>query len=286
MAAMSDQNVRRDGRRPRGRITEPMFLALIMGVTLLAVSSAAPEQAVDHGLAFELKRSPAKANPPLPDTSVYPVQLVLDDDNAEGVFGLAGGQARQFLWFNRFMNPGPFTLEEIWVLFPGPGDVPVGGNIELVVYLDPDGNPANGAQLLASFAETIQAADNVNFSVYTLPSPVNIADSGDVLIGVVNRYFTTGVTPPPTLPAALDTTASQDRSYFALWAGDPPSPPDLSSATAIDVLDGAVSGNFMIRGFGTDIPQAAVPTLSSWGLVLFCGLVAVAGMYVLRMSFT
>ena len=284
MTAMNGRGVRHDGPVGKNRRITCVVLTIVAGLTLFTVSPAAATALVERGLTFELKSSPAKASPPLPPPSVYPVQLVLDDDNAEGIFGLSGSDARQFLWFNQFSNPGPFTLEEIWVLFPGPGNVPPGGDIELVVYLDPDGNPANGAQLLASFAETIQATDNENFSVYTLSSPVSIADSGDVLIGVVNRYFTTGVTPPPTLPAALDTTASQDRSYFALWTGDAPPSPDLTTADVVDVLDGAVSGNFMIRGFGTAIPRAAVPTLSSWGLLLLIALVATAGVILLRLN--
>jgi len=283
MAAMSVRIARHDGHGNESRIPRHVVLTLIVGVTLFAVSSAALAEPVNHGLTVELKSSATKAAPPLPDPSVYPVQLVLDDDNAEGVFGLTGATARQFLWFNQFSNPGPFVLEEIWVLFPGPGDVPPGGDIELLVYLDPDGDPANGAQLLASFAETIQAADGFNFSVYPLSAPVSITDSGDVLIGVVNRYFTPG-TPPPTLPAALDTTASQDRSYFALWTGNAPPSPDLTTADVVDVLDGLTSGNFMIRGFGTDLPRAAVPTLSQWGLLLFITLVAVAGVFLLRLS--
>ena len=85
---------------------------------------------------------------------------------------------------------------------------------------------------------------------------------------MVNRYFETGVDLPPTLPAALDTTVSQDRSYFALWTGDPPNPPDLATASVIDVLDGTTNGNFMIRGFGTASPVVEIPTLSGFAALL------------------
>ena len=280
MAAMSVRFARHNGHGNESRMPKHLVLTLVVGVTLFGFSSAALADPDIDGLTFELKSSATKAAPPLPDPSDFPVQLVLDDDNAEAVFGLAGSEARQFLWFNQFTNPREFVLREIWVLFPGPGDVPPGGNIELLVYLDPDGDPANGAQLLGAYSEVIQEADGFNFSVYPLPAPLSIDAGGDVLIGVVNRYFTPG-TPPPTLPAALDTTASLDRSYFALWSGDVPPSPDLASADTIDVLDGQTSGNFMIRGFGTSI--APVPTLSSWGVLIFIALVAVAGVSLARL---
>jgi hypothetical protein len=40
----------------------------------------------------------------------------------------------------------------------------------------------------------------------------------------------------------------------------------------------------MIRGFGTNLSQAApVPTLSSWGILVFIALVAVAGVCFARL---
>ncbi len=234
------------------------------------------------GMVFELRDFPQRADPPLPDPATFPIQLVLDDDGAEGVFGIAGGTARQFLWFNRFAHPGPFTLEEIWVLFPSGLDVPVDGDVQLAVYLDPDGDPATGAQLLATYDDaTIQVADGDTFSVYPLAPPLTILDPGDVLIGVVNRYFMPG-DPPPTLPAALDTTASLDSSYFALWSGDADDPPELDTAVVIDVLDGMVSGNFMIRGFGRLIGAPIIPTVSQWGLMLLAGLIGAFAVWRLR----
>ncbi len=226
------------------------------------------------GMVFELRDFPQRADPPLPDLATFPVQLVLDDDGAEGVFGLAGGTARQFLWFNRFASPGAFTLEEIWVLFPSGMDVPTGGDVQLAVYLDPDGDPTNGAQLLATYDDaTVQVADGNTFSVYPLDPPVQIIEPGDVLIGAVNRFFMPG-DPPPTLPAALDTTASLDSSYFALWSDDADDPPELDTAIVIDVLDGTISGNFMIRGFGRLIEAPIIPTLSQWSLLLLAALIA------------
>jgi hypothetical protein len=229
-----------------------------IAIVLLALLPAA-------SLADASPTSLLQALPPLPSPGVFPVQLVLDDDGAEGIFGFVGATARQFLWFNQFTNPGPFTLQEIWVLFPDGQDVPPGGDVQLVVYLDADGDPSNGANLLATYDETIQAADGNTFSVYLLSPPLAISGAGDVLVGVINRFFETGVTPPPTCPAALDTTVSQDRSWFALWTGDPPDPPHLATANVVDVLDGAISGNFMIRGFGRAQPTLTVDKVGSGG---------------------
>jgi hypothetical protein len=222
-----------------------------------------------------------EANPPRPDTSTFSAQLVIDDDSAESVFGFSSAGARQFLWFNRFDNPGPFTLEEIWVLFPNGTDISLNDAVQLVVYLDPDGDPANGANLLASYDETVQAVDGDTFSVYPLATPLEIDAAGDVLIGVVNRYFSGA---PPTFPAAYDSPLSQNRSYFALWSGDAPEPPDLATASYVELLSGATTGNFMIRGFGTLRqplgPQ--IPTTNVVGVALLATVLGLCAVILLR----
>ena len=250
-----------------------LSLSLLAALCLLVPSLAAAEP----GLGFiELGPAVPEATPPLPNPDVYPTQLVIDDDSAEGAFGFLGGSARQFLWFNRFDDPGFIRLEEIWVLFPSGTDVIAGDAVQLVVFVDSDGDPTNGADLLGTYDETVQAADGNTFSVYTLPAGLLKSTPGDILIGVVNRYFQTGVDPPPTVPAAFDSTMTQNQSYFALWAGDPPNPPNLSTATDVDLLAGITEGNFMIRGFGS--PQAfPVPAADVSGLALLALLLALAG---------
>lgn len=247
----------------------------LLSLAGLLVATAALSEPADFGLTFEPRPFPVPATPTLPDPDLYPIQLVLDDDQAEGVFGFAGSTARQFLWFQRFDGPEPFILKEIWVLFPSEMDAPLGGDVQLVVYRDPDGDPSNGAELLATYDAAIQAADGDTFSIYPLSPELEILGPGDVLIGVVNRFFDTGVD-PPTRPAALDTTDSQGRAWFALWTGDPPPSPELDGALVIDVLDGAVSGNWMIRGFGTPVPVVAIPTLGGAALAFLALLLAAA----------
>lgn len=261
-------------------------LALTVAVTL---ASAWPATALET--TFELRTAPPPAElllPPLPGSDVFPVQLVLDDDLQEGAFGVAGaGGARQFLWFNRFSRPpgvDQFTLSEIWVLFPGGPGVQAGQAVQLAVYRDPDGDPLTGAELLATVDETIQVADDMTFSVYSLDPPIDVPAGGDVLIGVVNRFVTSGVTPPVN-PATVDLTASEGRSWFAVWTGDPPNPPLLPSDSLLIRLDDfspSVAGDWMIRGFGNGPPVIAIPTLGPLGLVTLVLFLAAAAALVLR----
>lgn len=223
--------------------------------------------------------SPTLAVPPLPSPAVFPVQLVLDDDSAEGSFGVLGGQgARQFLWFNRFTPPGGFSLEEIWVLFPADPNLTIGAAIQIAVYEDDDGDPSNGAVLRTSFNSTVLAADGNIFSIYPLLTPELFTGGGDVLIGVVPRFIVSGVT-PPTAPAAIDTTASQQRSWLGIWIGDPPDPPELTPAPDqfIGLVDDFLPGNWMIRGFGRPLESVAIPTLSVKGILILGLILALLG---------
>lgn len=182
------------------------------------------------------------------------VNLVVDDGAHEHNLGLVfNGFAYQFLWLNRFTpaaNEFPFTLEEIRILFDGSGDVSVGQAIDLAVYQDADGNPANGATLLGVIHDSIKAVDGTTWSVYTLASPIEVSGPGDVLIGVVNRYVLDGVS-LASYPAAIDTTTPQSRSWVGWWIDIPPDPPVLPPDMTFEVITSPYSGNWMIRGYGT-----------------------------------
>jgi len=216
--------------------------------------------------------------PPLPPIGDFPVQLVLDDDTANGDVGVNGATAQQFLWFNQF-SPGPTSLEQIWVLFQPGANMAVGAAIDLVVYEDEDGDPTNGATLLAVIPEQIAELDGQTFSVYDVVPPIETT-GGDVLIGVVPRFITSGVT-SPTSPAAIDTDASQGRSWVALWLADPPATPDLPPDDEIRLIDEFTpAGNWMIRGFGTAIVPD-VPALGNLGLFLLAAGLAFLGLWML-----
>jgi len=276
------------GMGPSGTGTRIGLLAGLIAVVCWGLL-ADPLHAIEPEPEYETRESIGfAAFPPLPTPAQFPVQLVLDDDDQEGVFGVsAAGGGRQFLWFNRFaMPPGveTFQLQEIWVLFPSGAGMNIGDSVQLAVFEDPDGDPSNGATLVAAVDETIQATDDLTFSVYTLNPPVPVSGPGDVLIGAINRFTLPGT--PPVSPASLDLTASQGRSWLAIWNADPPNPPTLpaDAVTArIDDFFPAAAGNWMIRGFGVPVtPIVEIPTLSPLGLVALGLILALAAGWLLR----
>jgi len=266
------------GEDPR-RINVWLVCATCVGVVLsfsLTVSAQLPYQLTMS----ELQPAILRADPPIP---AYPVQLMLDDDSPDSSFGISGTYSQQFLWFNQFANPGAFTLEEIWVLFPpGPG-MTVGAPVELVVMHDPDGDPTNGADLVASLTRTIQVVDGNTFSVY--PVSLSLNRTGDLFIGVVNRFTDPAATPAGTEPASMDTTMGQGRSWWALWnSGSVPNPVSLPPDLALVRLTGPTAGNWMIRAFGAARQEQPIPMLTGVGLAVLLGLLATFGVRLLRRS--
>ena len=67
----------------------------------------------------------------------------------------------------------PFAVEEMWVLFPQDSTL-AGADVQLAVYQDSDGDPTNGATLLATYDVQVQETDGQTFSVYTLDPPAEI----------------------------------------------------------------------------------------------------------------
>jgi hypothetical protein len=257
---------------------------LMMAVLVMVVLVLAGGWSAVSAQSFELTRSPLpqqaqRAEPPLP---AYPVQLVVDDDQPESAFGVNATTSLQFLWFNHFTDPGPFTLEEIWVLFPPGSNMVVGAQVELVVFQDPDGDPSNGAVLLAAYDQTIQVLDGNTFSVY--PVSLAITDPGDIYIGAINRFTDPAATPPLTEPAMADTSTGQNRSWWALWSGPVPDPPVLPPDLALERLEGNTEGNWMIRGFGTALQpqQTAIPVLGWVGTLVLAAFLAAFGLYLVR----
>jgi hypothetical protein len=251
-----------------------------LGALLLLLPLAGVRAASVEVVSVPTPLSP-EALPPLPSPVDFPIQLVLDDDGAEGSVGVTEGQgAKQFLFANRFTTGGSFVLEEIWVLFPA--TVPVGSAIELLVYTDADGNPVNGATLVASLPETVQVADGQTFSIYSA-GDLELVDPGDVWLGVVPRYIVSGVT-PPQLPAAIDGTASQGRSWIGVWTGDPPAPPTLTPVpdAIFQTIDGFTPGNWMIRGFGRLRSLVEIPAAGPAGLAALVAALAAAGFALVR----
>ncbi|MBL8299594.1 MAG: hypothetical protein JNN30_14755 [Rhodanobacteraceae bacterium] len=257
------------------------FTCMALGIVLAPAASAIE-------LTF-LPRSGAHtpATPPLPYGSVLPVQFVLDDNTQEGAFGfVSGAGAAQFLWFNRFTVPNavlPLRLDQVWVLFPAGANMAAGNAVQVVVYQDSDSDPSNGASLLTQFNTTVQAADGTTFSIYNLATPLQLMQPGDLLIGVIPRFITTGQT-SPTSPAAVDNTASAGRSWIAVWNGDPPAQPTLPPDVLITTIDALQpgGGNWMIRAFGTPLPRVPVPASQPSLLALLATALVLAGAQAMR----
>jgi hypothetical protein len=188
------------------------------------------------------------------------VSLVLDDGSMEDSVGVnSSAAAFQFIWLNRFTpapSSFPFMLDTVSVFWPT-GQVATGNAMQIVVYedTDGDGNPQNAALLYAQDV-TVQTVGAWND--YALTTPVALIGPGDVLIGFIDRFVNSGVT-PPNYPAALDETSSVARSWVGWWNADPPNPPALPPNSTFDTIDDlGIPGNWMIRGSGTsggvDVP--------------------------------
>jgi hypothetical protein len=196
---------------------------------------------------FDVAPAPADAWPPS-----GPIQLYLDDNSYDNALGLTAGGS--FVWFNRFTpNPAdfPFVLDQISLIFFTA--VPVGSDMEILVYSDPDGNPANGATFLYSQNVTVQTSDAATWNNYTLTTPVPCNGPGDVLIAVVNR----GATGVGQYPAAMDQTSSAGRSWVGLYTGAVPDPPTFPADDTFTTVDSiGFPGNWMIRASGNaaDVP--------------------------------
>ncbi len=285
-------------RSIRRRAASPRLIGLLLLVGLLLAGTASADSA--PGVQGSARGGLSDGSAPIPsdpdswsidhhapvhsvDMRSGAVELILDDGSREADVGFGDTEAFQFLWFNQFERPPSLAIDlmEIQVLFPPGPEMAPGNAIQLVVYVDPDGDPSNGAELRAAFDDEIQVVDGVSFSVYPLPEPVRIVGAGDVLIGVVNRFVDNGVS-PPSRPAALDTTTSQGRSWVALWTDVPPDDPELPPDLFLDTVDFLEPGNWMIRGFATTVPIVDVPALGPVGLAALATLIALAGGLSLR----
>jgi len=196
----------------------------------------------------------AGGSPDLPPPG-DPVNMILDDGVLENNIGLnSTSSATQFLWLNRF-SPTEFPIEvsriDIWWASVGTGIVG-GESIELVVY-EGGADPCTGATtIVGGETRTIASLDTFDQYVLATPAAVNVGPSID--LAVIDRWVVSGVT-PPVWPAAIDTTATQGRSYVASWSADPPSPPVLPSDGLCGLIDSfGFAGNWLIRGTGTVVP--------------------------------
>ena len=81
-------------------------------------------------------------------------------------------------------------------------------------------------------------------------------------------------------------SSPQGRSWFAVWSGDPPSPPSLPPDQVLLQVDAFQPGNWMTRLVETRQTQAAaIPGVGSVGALMLILVFAMAGWLSLRRSF-
>lgn len=232
--------------KSRSPISYVVFLAI--AAAAVALPALAEQPAFSSRPASQVPGSPDL--PPPGD----PVNLILDDGVFENNIGLnSTSSATQFLWLNRF-SPAEFPIEVSRIDIWWPSAYLVGGeSIELVVY-EGGNDPcaSGGATIVGGENRTVTAVDTFDQYLLGTPATVNVGPSVD--LAVVDRWVVSGVT-PPVWPAALDTTATQGRSYVASWSADPPSPPVLPSDGLCGTIDSfGFPGNWLVRGAGTVVP--------------------------------
>lgn len=192
------------------------------------------------------------------------VSFVLDDGSSEEGRGhLFGANALQFLWFNRFTpapTDFPFALDRVniqWIAEASGSQI--GDAVDLYVWEDADGNPANGAVFRDSVSGIVQATNGA-FSTYVFDPPIIFCSPNDILIGTVDRSVINYVT-GPKWPARYDTqTVTSNRSWYATYTGNPGNPPALP-AEGYGPVD---YGTWMIRGYGAKVPLSTcgIPVLT------------------------
>ncbi|MBK8984913.1 MAG: choice-of-anchor J domain-containing protein [Chloroflexi bacterium] len=206
-------------------------------------------------------------SPDAPDAPDAPIILSVDDGSGENAIGVGGSQ---FLWLNRFTPSAgqfPVVLDQVDVMFGYPastGGINVGELVDIYLYEDADGNPANGAVHRASLTgQAVQAVNGTTWSTYNLAAPVTFNGPGDILIAVVNR--TAGVT-AGTFPAVIDQSSSSQLRSWAGFGAVPGNPPTLPLPTfgIIDSFGANFAGNWLVRGFGTANAACDTPADVPW----------------------
>lgn len=200
---------------------------------------------------------------PAPFILGSPVNYVLDDGSADNTIGLnTGPTANQFLWFNRFqVDPTdlPLRVDQVQVFWSNLGANPpvVGNAFSIHIYSDADNNPANGSTHVISQAVNIGVVVSA-FDVHNITAAPAIPSGVNLLVGLVDRWVTTGVS-PMQFPAAIDQT---DPDNVRSWVGsdtsgtmaNPPVMPTNGLFNTIDSFGALLAGDWMIRATATVVP--------------------------------
>lgn len=180
-----------------------------------------------------------------------PVNLLVDDNTQEDCVGLTAGG--EFLFLNRFTPTeypvGLTQIQTLWDTNQIGCNIPIGASFSLATYRDSDNNPANGATNVSSHPGLTVTVLNA-FQTTTFPQANFAAGPGDILVCAVARA---GMSSAGQFPAAMDTTASQVRSW-AGFGGAIPQPPPIPFGTFGTIDSFGLPGNWMLRAQGTVTP--------------------------------
>ena len=194
------------------------------------------------------------AAPWVPDGSLL---MQWDDGSAETALG-SGTQGppateQAAVYLNRFSASDALVIHEISVYWPvGDGDL-TGLQANLVVYYDADGDgdPTNAVRVGTDML--VPVAITGNFQTYQ--TDFSIPGGGDVYVGFVDQWAIAGGFTPRLFPAALDEDASAGMSYISFASTPPVDTVNLGNntqtGTILDVEQGSLDGNFMIRAAAT-----------------------------------
>jgi len=198
-----------------------------------------------------------------------PITFQLDDGSSENSIGFGTSSSETAaLWLNRFTPPAgsyPLTLNSVQIFWPTSPQGPLTGlAVKILVYFDAngDGDPSDAVKVSESDG-TISGEG----AFQTFPISAAVAGpSGDIYIGFEDFWAEPGYT-PKLYPAAIDTDASQGRSWvIAMGSGAPPDRDTLSNNDVIGTIDSfGLPGNWMIRasgdtGAGGGCPASSTPT--------------------------
>ncbi len=224
------------------------IIVILVGLLSVLVGVVGAEEIVlqSSPVAHPVKVEPVRA-------AGDPVNLVLDDGSVENNLGIGG--TAEFIEINRF-TPTEFPLEitQVDVYFADGTNLAVGDTFDVYLWENTAGNtdPAVGANYIGGeTGNSIAALDA--WATVGLNTPLQFnGPGGDILVGIVYRE-TPGTS---TYPSALDTTASQTRSwigwYSATTVPDPPTLPPDDTWNTIDNI--GFPGNWLLRASGTVLP--------------------------------
>ena len=201
------------------------------------------------------------------------LRFILDTGFLDEVVGFNNGTTSYpAIWLNRFTpNPSdyPLHLDTIGIQWPDAnmaGTNLVGKTVDLLVYLDTDGNndPSNAIKIAQIPNQTITVADDINFQYF--PVDITVNGPGDLYIGFADTYNSGGHSPVSS-PAGLDIDSPQLRSWAAANGATDPNYDNLGGNQMLGTIEqlsgGFTTGNWVVRAIGENVSSCQTTTPTS-----------------------